>query len=161
MCSHPIKQRASRKKQYDETDCEEANLEDEKAFEVNYFLITVDMAIRSLESRFEELQSFKSIFGFLMSTTTLKSLDSIKLRECCTILASTFSVDGSSDVDLNDLISELHVLQLTLTDKPMTAMEIFEYFREVYCYPNISIAYRILFTVPITVASAERTFSKL
>ena len=59
MCSHPIKQRASRKKQYDETDCEEANLEDEKAFEVNYFLIMVDMEIRSLESRFEELQSFK------------------------------------------------------------------------------------------------------
>ena len=43
----------------------------------------------------------------------------------------------------------------------MTAMEIFEYVREVECYPNISIAYRILFTVPVTVASAERTLSKL
>jgi len=43
----------------------------------------------------------------------------------------------------------------------MTAMEIFEYVREVDCYPNISIAYRILFTVPVTVASAERSFSKL
>jgi hypothetical protein len=29
------------------------------------------------------------------------------------------------------------------------------------CYPNISIAYRILFTMPVTVASAERSFSKL
>jgi hypothetical protein len=28
-------------------------------------------------------------------------------------------------------------------------------------YPNISIAYRILFTIPVTVASAERSFSKL
>jgi hypothetical protein len=43
----------------------------------------------------------------------------------------------------------------------MTAMKIFEYVREVDCYPNISIAYRILFTVPVTVASTERTFSKL
>ena len=43
----------------------------------------------------------------------------------------------------------------------MTAMEIFEYVREVDCYPNVSIAYRILFTVPVTVASAERIFSKL
>jgi hypothetical protein len=101
----------------------------------------VDMAISSLESRFEELQSFKSIFGFLMSSATLKSLDSIELRKCCTIFASTFSFDGSSDVDLNDLISELCVLQLILTDKPMTTMEIFEYVREVDCYPNISIAY--------------------
>jgi hypothetical protein len=29
------------------------------------------------------------------------------------------------------------------------------------CYPNTSIAYRILFTVAVTVASAERSFSKL
>ena len=159
--SFPIKRRASRKEQYDETDCEEAILEAQKAFEVNYFLVMVDMAISSLEFRFEELQSFKSIFGFLMSSATLKSLDSIKPRECCTTFASTFSFEGSCDVDLNDLISELRVLQLSLTDDPMTAMEIFEYVREVDCYPNISIAYRILFTVPITVASAERTFSKL
>ncbi|KAG2561280.1 hypothetical protein PVAP13_8KG150402 [Panicum virgatum] len=153
--SFPIKRRASRKKQYDETDCEEAILE------ANYFLVMVDMAISLLESRFEELQSFKSIFGFLMSSATLKSLDSIELRECCTTFASTFSSKGSSDVDLNDLISELRVLQLSLIDKSMTAMEIFEYIREVDCYPNVSIAYQILFTVPVTVASAERTFSKL
>ena len=40
-------------------------------------------------------------------------------------------------------------------------MQIFEYVREVDCNPNVSIAYRILFTVPVTVASAERIFSKL
>ncbi|KAI4983995.1 hypothetical protein ZWY2020_040785 [Hordeum vulgare] len=43
----------------------------------------------------------------------------------------------------------------------MSAMEIFEFVREADCYPNISIAYRILFTMPVTVASAERSFSKL
>jgi hypothetical protein len=32
-----------------------------------------------LETRFQELQSFKSKFGFLMSSTTLKSLDNIEL----------------------------------------------------------------------------------
>jgi hypothetical protein len=29
------------------------------------------------------------------------------------------------------------------------------------CYPNTSIACQILFTVPVTVASAERSFAKL
>lgn len=29
------------------------------------------------------------------------------------------------------------------------------------CYPNIFVAYRILFTIPINMASAERSFSKL
>jgi hypothetical protein len=43
----------------------------------------------------------------------------------------------------------------------MTAMEIFEFVTESDCYPNTSIAYRILFTMPVTVASAERRFSKL
>ena len=62
--SFPIKRRASRKKQYDETECEEAILEAQKAFEVNYFLVMVDMTISSLESRFEELQSFKVYLGF-------------------------------------------------------------------------------------------------
>jgi DhnA family fructose-bisphosphate aldolase class Ia len=56
-----VKRHAKRKKQYDETDCEEANLEAEKAFELNYFLVMVDIAISSLKSRFEELQSFKYI----------------------------------------------------------------------------------------------------
>jgi hypothetical protein len=46
----------------------------EKAFEVNYFLVVVDMANSSLKNRFEELQTFKSIFGVLLSSTTLKSL---------------------------------------------------------------------------------------
>ncbi|KAM3390463.1 hypothetical protein ACQJBY_012204 [Aegilops geniculata] len=40
-------------------------------------------------------------------------------------------------------------------------MEIFEFVREVDCYPNIAIAYRVFFTMPVTVASAERSFSKL
>jgi hypothetical protein len=39
--------------------------------------------------------------------------------------------------------------------------EIFEFVREVDSYPNVVIAYRILFTMPVTVASAERSFSKL
>jgi hypothetical protein len=156
-----VKRHAKRKKRYDETDCEEANLEAEKAFELNYFLVMVDIAISSLKSRFEELQSFKYIFRFLMDSITLKSSDTIELRECCTKFANTFSFDGSSDVDLNDLIWELSVLQLTLSDKPMSAMDIFEYLREVDSYPNTAIAYWLLFTVLVTVASAERSFWKL
>jgi len=43
----------------------------------------------------------------------------------------------------------------------MTTMEIFEFVTKADCYPNASIAYRILFTMPVTVASAKRSFSKL
>jgi hypothetical protein len=62
--SFRVKRHASRKKQFDETECEEAIFQAEEDFKVNYFLVMVDMATTSLKRRFEELQSFKSIFGF-------------------------------------------------------------------------------------------------
>jgi hypothetical protein len=80
---------------------------------------------------------------------------------CCTKFANTFSHDGSCDVELNDLISKLNILKFTLPNDALSAMEIFEHIIDVDCYPNASIAYRILFIVPIIVASVERSFSKL
>jgi hypothetical protein len=65
-------------------------------------------------------------------------MDGADLRDQCMKFAKTFSSDGSSDVDVNELISELAVLQFTLPDKPMCAMEIFEFTTDVDCYPNIS-----------------------
>jgi hypothetical protein len=43
----------------------------------------------------------------------------------------------------------------------LSAMKIFEHIIDADCYPKASVAYRILFIVSITVASAERSFSKL
>jgi hypothetical protein len=137
----PVKHQGTRKKHFDESDCSKEILQAEKDFEVNYFFIMVDMTITSLENRFEELQVLKNIFGFLLSSRTLKSLDDIELTNCCIKFDKTFSFDNSFDVVLNDLIYELKVLQLTLPDKQMLAMEIFEFVREVVSYPNICIAY--------------------
>ncbi|XP_066323458.1 uncharacterized protein [Miscanthus floridulus] len=134
--SFPVKSRSVRKKQFDETECNEAIL-------------------------FKELQSFNEKFGFLMNSTSLKAMDGADLKDHCIKFAKTFSSYGSSDVDVNDMIFELAVMQSTLPDKPMSTMEIFEFVTEADCYPNISIAYQVLFTMPVTVASAERTFSKL
>ena len=53
------------------------------------------------------------------------------------------------------------MLQVTLPDELMSAPEILHFVKAADCYPNISIAYWILLTVPVTVASAERSFSKL
>uniref|UniRef100_A0A8I6Z7R8 HAT C-terminal dimerisation domain-containing protein n=1 Tax=Hordeum vulgare subsp. vulgare TaxID=112509 RepID=A0A8I6Z7R8_HORVV len=43
----------------------------------------------------------------------------------------------------------------------MSALEILQFFMAIDCYPNVSVAYRILLTVPVTVVSAEGSFSKL
>lgn len=82
-------------------------------FEANYILVMVDMTIASIKNIFEELKVFKGIFGFLLSSKNMKSLDDIELRKCCTTFAEIFSQNDSPDVELDDLLSELRVLQMT------------------------------------------------
>ncbi|XP_020262945.1 uncharacterized protein LOC109838929 [Asparagus officinalis] len=155
------KRRIIRKKQFDESDHNEEIQSAEDSFRVNYFFVVVDMAIASLKERFEQLKTFESIFGFLCDSDKLKSLDDIQLRDCCNHLGSILSHNDSSDIDLNDMFSELRVLRMTLPNVSMTAVQILEFVKHADCYPNVSIAYRILLTVPVSVASAERSFSKL
>jgi hypothetical protein len=53
------------------------------------------------------------------------------------------------------------VLQVSLSDKLMLSPEILKYVKAIECYPNVSIVYQILLTVPVTVASSEVSLSKL
>ena len=50
---------------------------------------------------------------------------------------------------------------MTLPNVLMSPLEILELVKVADCYPNDSIAYQILLTMTVTVASAERSFSKL
>ncbi|KAM3413361.1 hypothetical protein ACQJBY_004503 [Aegilops geniculata] len=162
------KRRVTRKRHFDENNDDEENVinaeaqaAEEESFRVKYFLVMIDVVIASLTKRFEDLKSFESIFGFLFNSEKLKSLDDKELRECCTKFSNTYSHGSSSDVNLDDFCSELRVLQMTLPNRLMSADEIFDFVRAADCYQNVSIAYRILLTVHVTVASAERSFSKL
>uniref|UniRef100_A0A0D3EEH2 HAT C-terminal dimerisation domain-containing protein n=1 Tax=Brassica oleracea var. oleracea TaxID=109376 RepID=A0A0D3EEH2_BRAOL len=51
--------------------------------------------------------------------------------------------------------------EVSLFDEAMTPIQVLELVKDMGCYPNVDIAYRILLTTPVTVASAERSFSKL
>src|SRR2546430_16949212 len=62
----PKKRRINRKRHFDETsNTERENLSSEEAFRIDYFIFIVDIALGQLKSRFEQLQYFESIFGFL------------------------------------------------------------------------------------------------
>jgi hypothetical protein len=66
-----------------------------------------------------------------------------------------------SDIDAKDLYVELKFLQGFIPNENMEPVEVLNYLKRHDCFPNASIAYRILLTIPVTVASAERSFSKL
>jgi hypothetical protein len=166
--SFPVKRRATRKRQFDEISGNEENDQnqeaqamEEESFRVKYFLVMIDVAIASLTKRFEELKSFGSIFGFLFNSKELKSLGDNDLRKHCTNFVKTFTHGKKGDVELDDFVSELKVLQMTLPNIVMSADQIFEFVRAADCYQNVSITYRIMLIVLVTVASDERSFSKL
>ncbi|KAK2384413.1 zinc finger MYM-type protein [Trifolium repens] len=119
------------------------------------------MTITFLKNIFEKLKTFDSNFEFLYDSQKLKSLDDNELKECCVKFHSTFSHDNSSDIDVDDIFSQLRVLQYTLPTKIMSVIDILKFVEDIDCYPNVSIAYRVLVTMLVTMASPEISFSKL
>ncbi|KAL5732706.1 hypothetical protein ACOSQ2_032398 [Xanthoceras sorbifolium] len=59
------------------------------------------------------------------------------------------------------MFSELRVLQMTLPITIMSTFKILEFLIALDFYPNVSIAYRILLTLPVTGTFADINFSKL
>ncbi|CAN6691541.1 unnamed protein product [Malus baccata var. baccata] len=162
------KRHRSRKRHHDEVDGNEREQQSaEESFRTDYFLVIVDIALSQLKNRFEQLKAFESIFGFLFDAPKLISLDDQQLKENCMNLEAHLKHGNTMDVDGADLFSELQVLQMMLPEEaflsnnPWTSMEIVNFVKETDMCPNVMIAYRVLLTVPVTVASAKRSFSKL
>nr|XP_028965092.1 zinc finger MYM-type protein 1-like [Malus domestica] len=156
------------RKRHDEVDGNEREQQSaEESFRTDYFLVIVDIALSQLKHRFEQLKAFEYIFGFLFDASKLISLDDQELKQNCMNLEAHLKHGNTMDVDGADLCSELQVLQMMLPEKsflsnnPWTSMEIANFVKEIDMCPNVLIAYRVMLTVPMTVASAERSFSKL
>ncbi|KAL8548245.1 hypothetical protein ACS0TY_007532 [Phlomoides rotata] len=84
------------------------------------------------------------------------------LLRSCKNLQSSYTHNGCSDIDGDDLFSELNFLKYVLPKETKSAIKVMNYLKEMDgCFPNAYIAYKILLTIPVTVASAKRSFSKL
>ncbi|XP_021843059.2 uncharacterized protein [Spinacia oleracea] len=150
-----------RKRQFDEnSSTPSVQLSGEESFRVNYFLCLVDQAIVSLNKRFEQYKDYDVIFGFLFTSDSLQSLDDASLKFCCSNFEKALKHNEHSDIDGNELYVELKLLRELLPRGKMGPMDILT-FLGLDCFPNTIVAYRILLTIPVTVASAERSFSKL
>jgi hypothetical protein len=88
-------------------------------------------------------------------------LDNDSLKSSCGNLEAALRKDKKYDIDANDLYVELKFLQDFIPKENMGPVEVLNFLKRHDCFPNASIAYRVLLTIPVTVASAERSFSKL
>ena len=98
---------------------------------------------------------------YLTSFTKLKSVDNDSLQKYCLKLEDFLKYDVYYDIDGLDLSSKLNILKEILQIKDYTSIDILNYIKRLDSFPNACIAYRILLTIPVTIASAKRSFSKL
>ncbi|XP_026460290.1 uncharacterized protein LOC113361170 [Papaver somniferum] len=86
----------------------------------------------------------------------------VRTTRTCEPISGYLKHGTSRDIDGRELYLELLVMRVALSKAYSKPMEVLQFLlRMDGCYPNAWIAYRILLTIPVTVASAERSFSKL
>ena len=95
--------------------------------------------------------------------TNFPSLADEELAEQCEALGTTLHFEGHSDLDSRELVQEIKNFP-DLPSKTMSLLELLTFIHDKdlsEIYPNFWTALRIAFTLPVTVAQAERSFSKL
>lgn len=156
--------RKRRKKRLFDYEAHEESLEDSsQKFKVEFYYSVLDMAIQSVEERFHQLHSYKAIFGFLYDIHGIKNAPTADILHDCQNLEKSLTHNGHHDIDARDLCSELKAVSRRLT-KPMLPQAALCFIFEQKLQdsvPNVVIALRILLTLPVSVASGERSFSKL
>ncbi|XP_058733323.1 uncharacterized protein LOC131604926 [Vicia villosa] len=158
----PQRRIIKRKRQFDENlNTPAVKLSEEESFRVNYFPYLVDQALVSLNKRFEQYQEYESIFGFLFTSHKLQSLDDATLKSCYSNFERVLEYNEQFDIDGNEFFEELKLLRGMLSEEIIKPTDILLFSKGLDCFPNTVIAYRILLTIPVTIASAERSFSKL
>ena len=131
-----------------------------RKLEVEFFNVVVDSAMSAIKERFSTLENVGNKFGFL---TNFPSLPGEELAEQCEALGPTLHFEGHSDLDSRELVQEIK----NFPELPSKSMSLLELITLMYdkdlteIYPNFWTALRIALTQPVTVAQAERSFSKL
>ena len=120
-----------RKRHFDEdinNEEESMVLPGEEGFRVDYFINIMDQAIVSIETRFEQFQSYDKTFGFLFDLNKLKSTSDDELMESCVRHGDFLRHGEHSDVNGEDLCSELKLLRMVLPEEVKRAAEVLNSF---------------------------------
>lgn len=124
----------------------------------------LDTFQQELATRFIRLSDLNSKFGFLLDVRNLVMSEELNaLRANCLNLANFYD----TDVDGNELFNEICDCKMMLTTRgdalPSTPLELLSFIVSFGddVFPNLRIALQILLTIAVSIASCERSFSKL
>ncbi|KAG8434798.1 hypothetical protein GDO86_012953 [Hymenochirus boettgeri] len=153
-----------KKRHFDYEARDEPIADPQQKFKVNFFYKVLDCVWRSLEDRFEQIKEHSRMFGFLYSIQNVTEISREEVKQQCDQLEKALSHGEQRDIDAADLCYELCVLSSHLPTNCNTPRTVLDYIyknKMSSMFPNMCIALRILLTLPVTVASGERSFSKL
>lgn len=130
------------------------------------FSCIIEKAISSIGERFETLKKYQDLFSFLYDFDHYdENVRNGNLMKACKNLEEALSYNGISDIDGEDLFHELSIVHTLVKDQRIDhALDILNTIMKrdmKNVVPNAVIALRIMLTCPISVASGERSFSKL
>ena len=131
----------------------------EDKFRINVFYTILDTSVASLNERFEQLYFYNINFGFL---NDFMNIDDKYLKNKCKNLESLLTFNSNKDINGTELFEEILAFKDIFGLNNQNPIEILNFLNRNHLpFPNLAIALRILLTIPVSVASSERSFSKL
>ncbi|CAI6362922.1 unnamed protein product [Macrosiphum euphorbiae] len=132
-------------------------------FKINFFHQILDNMLQSINDRFIQLEDHSKLFSFLYNISNVNNYE--HLMKCCKDLQLALSSNDGLNSDINsvELCEEINTLQKHLQNEndPKAILQFICENKLIELFPNVYVALRILLTLPVTAASAERSFSKL
>ncbi|XP_021979341.1 zinc finger MYM-type protein 1-like [Helianthus annuus] len=114
------------------------------------------------KKQFDESSSVEEVTFSPEEDFRLKTLNEAKLKECCYRLQDALKYEGDSDIDAKELYTELNLIKTFLPRHIDNPFDVLDYiFQRSTTYRNAINAYKVMLIIPVTVALAERSFSKL
>ncbi|XP_065658237.1 zinc finger MYM-type protein 1-like [Hydra vulgaris] len=135
----------------------------EKRFQINAFYRTIDIVNVQISDRFTGMEKLSNLFNFLQpqNLTKLSEADLIKSAK---LLQHSYPDDLTKHFP-TQLINAITFIKNDITEattlKDLADILLIKYSFVEYDFSDINTAILLLMTIPVTVASAERSFSKL
>ena len=137
-----------------------------QSFKINFYFAILDTTLNSIKERFTLLKQHSEELKVVREIGVLKDWRDEDLMKHCKDLhlkLCDHQNKDSHDIDGVALFEELKALQCFVR-KESAPLDVLNYIYEnnlTDVFPNTVIAIRIYLTLPISVASGERSFSKL
>lgn len=160
--SFPVSRKKKRPRTYSQNDDEDSDTEvitDETEFKQETFFVIIDSVISDISNRFKAMRQLNDTFSFLWKFCSLCEED---IRVAATNFVKKYEADVSDEIFTEIIqLKEIYVANFDAELSPFQLLNAITSMNLDTLFSNISAALRIFCTLPVSVASGERSFSLL